>query len=84
MEHFIESLSKIFDKNPQGTVISNLDKKDNPIVYCNKAFCRMTGYPPSETLGRNCRFLQGDEQDQAGLVSIRWAIKNQQETKVIL
>lgn len=32
---------------------------DNPIVYVNAAFCELTGYPPEETLGRNCRFLQG-------------------------
>ncbi|WP_442981316.1 PAS domain-containing protein [Rhizobium sp. S152] len=33
--------------------------RDNPIVFSNKAFATRTGYSRKETLGRNCRFLQG-------------------------
>jgi len=36
---------------------------DNPVVYANSAFEAVTGYPPHEALGRNCRFLQGQETD---------------------
>ena len=31
----------------------------NPIIAVNKAFCDLTGYPPDEVLGRNCKFLAG-------------------------
>jgi len=34
-------------------------QEDNPIVFLNDAFARLTGYGREETLGRNCRFLQG-------------------------
>ena len=36
---------------------------DTPVVYANAAFEAVTGYPPYEALGRNCRFLQGQETD---------------------
>lgn len=35
---------------------------DNPIIACNEAFLRLTGYSRDEILGRNCRFLAGPGQ----------------------
>lgn len=40
-------------------LITDPRQPDNPIVFVNDAFRRLTGYTRSETLGRNCRFLQG-------------------------
>jgi PAS domain S-box-containing protein len=37
--------------------ISNIGK-DNPIIYVNNAFEKLTGYSLSEIRGKNCRFLQ--------------------------
>jgi pre-rRNA-processing protein SRD1 len=39
-------------------IICDTFQEDNPIVYCSEAFTVLTGYSESETLGRNCRFLQ--------------------------
>ncbi|KAG6035500.1 hypothetical protein E4U41_006054 [Claviceps citrina] len=39
-------------------VLCDLELPDEPIVYATDAFCDLTGYPKSEILGRNCRFLQ--------------------------
>jgi PAS domain S-box-containing protein len=39
-------------------VVTNPRLPDNPIVFVNAAFTRLTGYPAEEALGRNCRFLQ--------------------------
>ncbi len=36
---------------------------DNPLIYVNPAFERLTGYSKDEAIGRNARFLQGDETD---------------------
>jgi len=49
---------------------------DMPIVYANKAFEVLTGYSEREILGRNCRFLQGDDNDQPALRTIRAALKS--------
>ncbi len=40
-------------------LITDPRQPDNPIVFVNDAFRRLTGYVREETLGRNCRFLQG-------------------------
>ena len=48
------------------------------IVYCNPAFCRMTGYERSELLGRSPRLLQGPETDRTVIDSLRQGLKQQQ------
>lgn len=40
--------------------ISNIGK-DNPIIYVNNAFEKLTGYSLSEIRGKNCRFLQSPD-----------------------
>ncbi|MGB3406578.1 MAG: PAS domain-containing protein [Jannaschia sp.] len=48
---------------------------DNPIVYVNDAFERMTGYSRSAVIGRNCRFLQGEETDKKAVDRLRAAVE---------
>jgi len=59
---------------PTGVVISDPNQPDCPIVFANPAFHRITGYPPEEVIGRNCRFLQGPGTDPAAVRDIRQAI----------
>ena len=47
---------------------------DDPIVFCNEAFERLTGYKASEIIGRNCRFLQGAQTDPEAVAKMREAI----------
>src|SRR4051812_39045593 len=44
----------------------------------------MTGYTADEVLGRNCRFLQGEETDPAAIDELRRAIAEQRATSVHL
>ena len=37
---------------------------DQPVLYVNPAFSRMTGYSAADLAGRNLRLLQGDDRDQ--------------------
>ena len=60
-----------------GVVISDARLPDMPIVYANPMFERISGYSLAEMLGRNCRFLQGTDKEQPGLLSLRAAIRNQ-------
>lgn len=57
-----------------GITIADPKLKDTPLIYVNDAFTRMTGYTRAETLGRNCRFLQGHLRGQPGVRSIRNAM----------
>ncbi|QRV76590.1 White collar 1 protein [Ceratobasidium sp. AG-Ba] len=38
--------------------VVDVKRYDHPIVYSSPTFHRLTGYEPSEIMGRNCRFLQ--------------------------
>ncbi len=78
-------LSQILDTCVNGITLSDPDQEDNPIVYANEAFEMMTGYSVEETLGRNCRFLQGDDRDQEeALDKIRTAIRDKESVTVTL
>ena len=60
-----------------GVVISDARSADMPIVYVNPMFESMSGYTSAEVVGRNCRYLQGQDTNQPGLTAIRTAIRNQ-------
>ena len=60
-----------------GVVISDARAPDMPIVYVNPMFEQMSGYAASEVLGRNCRFLQGVDTSQPGLLAIRATIRDE-------
>jgi PAS domain S-box-containing protein len=58
-----------------GVLVTDPLAPDNPIIFCNPGFSKMTGYSPEEIMGRNCRFLQGPETDPATVAEIRKAIQ---------
>lgn len=64
--------------------ITDTQAPDNPVVYVNPAFERMTGYSAEEVVGKNLRFLQGNEIDQPALRKLRKALSEGTECKVIL
>ena len=76
--------SKILDSCVNGVSLADPDQPDMPLVYVNKAFEAITGYTLAETVGKNCRFLQGNERDQQGVQQLREAIKNKKSIEVVL
>ncbi len=77
-------LSKILDSCVNGVSLADPDQEDMPLVYVNKAFETITGYTLAEIVGKNCRFLQGEEHDQPAVNKIRDAIKNRKSVEVTL
>lgn len=77
-------LSQILDTCVNGITLSDPDEEDNPIVYANEAFELITGYSREEILGRNCRFLQGEDRDQESLEKVRSAIKDKESVTVTI
>ena len=63
-------------------IVTDPHKPDNPIVFCNAAFEKMTGYKMAEIVDRNCRFLQGEETDQGTISQVREAIRRREEVAV--
>lgn len=58
----------------EGILISDALEADNPLIYVNPAFERMTGYSRDEVVGRNARFLQGPETNETAAAAIRSSI----------
>jgi PAS domain S-box-containing protein len=75
-------LRRALDLTGTGFVLTDPSLEDNPIVYVNEAFTAMTGYPPKEVLGRNCRFLQRDVTDRASVAAMRDAIRERRPVAV--
>ncbi|MBD2312070.1 PAS domain-containing protein [Desertifilum sp. FACHB-1129] len=67
-----------------GVVISDMQHPKQPLIYCNPAFEKLTGYAQSEILGRNCRFLQGPETDPETVEELRQCIRERRDGRVIL
>ncbi len=68
----------------QSVVIADPSRPDCPIIFVSDEFERQTGYTAAETLGRNCRFLQGPATDPAAVEAIRAAIAAETELTVDL
>lgn len=77
-------LTQILDSCVNGVTLTDPDLDDAPIVYANKAFEDMCGYPKEEIVGRNCRFLQGKDRDQPEIDRLRQAIKKGEAIEVTL
>ena len=60
-------------------IVTDPHQADNPIIFVNRAFERMTGYTRDELIGTNCRFLQGPETDREVVTELRLAIEEQRE-----
>ena len=83
-EKQLRLLRRSLEASYNGALICDAQADDQPIIYVNPAFERITGYSAAEALGRNCRFLQGDERDQPNIEAIRQGLEEKRETHVVL
>ncbi|HEY9805475.1 MAG TPA: PAS domain S-box protein, partial [Candidatus Obscuribacterales bacterium] len=68
-----------------GVVITDPNLPQNPIIFTNPGFTKMTGYTAEDVLGRNCRFLQGAGTHPAHVTRMREAIAAKRSiTQVLL
>ncbi|MFB9868581.1 EAL domain-containing protein [Vreelandella sulfidaeris] len=83
-EHQLKLLERSVESSTNGVVIVDAQRHDLPMVYVNAAFERITGYSRNEALGRNCRFLQGEETDPVTLTQLREGVVAQREVHVVI
>lgn len=69
-------LLSVLSESNSSIVLAEPGPKDSPIIYVNPAFEKMTGYANAEIIGRDCRFLQGDDRDQPDRTSIKAAMRD--------
>ena len=65
-------------------IVADPNQPDTPVVFANEAFLEMTGFPPEEVIGRNCRFLQGPATDPAAIEAVRAAIRQRTNLSIEL
>ena len=58
----------------EGITIADARLPGRPLVYVNEGFERLTGYSADEALGRNCKFLQGEDAAPETVEEIRQAL----------
>jgi len=66
----------------EGISIADARLPERPLIYVNDGFVRLTGYSAAEVLGKNCKFLQGQDADQDTVDVMRRAMKEGQECTV--
>lgn len=78
-----EAYRRITDEERERScLVTDPRRSDNPIVFANDAFVRLTGYDRDEVLGRNCRFLQGKDSDPRAARALREAIEREEAITV--
>ena len=77
-------LERAVTASTNSIVITDPNLSDDPLVYVNPAFEETTGYAVEEAVGRNCRFLQGEDRDQPALEELRAAVHEGRHCTVVL
>jgi len=72
------------DAAPLGITIADLQQPDEPLVYANEGFQRITGYDQETIVGQNCRFLQGEETDPETVERMRSAIDDRESVQLVV
>jgi diguanylate cyclase (GGDEF)-like protein/PAS domain S-box-containing protein len=75
---------RALESSGNGIIITDCLQPDNPVVFVNPAFERITGYSEAEVIGKNCRFLRGDDHSQSAILRLRQAIEDKRDTRVVL
>ncbi|WP_251330663.1 PAS domain S-box protein [Haloplanus pelagicus] len=81
-EETLQRRTQAIDEAPVGITITDPDREDNPMIYVNEAFVDLTGYPREEAVGKNCRFLQGENTDPDRIAKIREAIDSEEPISI--
>jgi len=67
-----------------GVIITSMTLPNQPIIYVNHAFERITGYEAHEVLGLNCKLLQREDVAQPGIEVMRRAIRHGEACQVVV
>ncbi len=68
----------------QGLFITDPLRSDEPILYVNPAFTQISGYSAEEVMGRDVRFLRGEETDPEALEALRAAYRAGRDCEIEL
>ena len=86
MEAWLAVLLAAIEAVPLAFCIASADKQKAgfPLVYVNRQFESLTGYPRAECLGKNCKFLQCKETEPEKVAQLSDGLKNSRQTMVVV
>jgi PAS domain S-box-containing protein len=79
---WLELKDRALDAAAEGITMADARKPGRPLMYVNEGFERLTGYSAAESVGINCKFLQGEQTDPATVQQIRDALNGEREVTV--
>ena len=83
-EERLRVLERAIESTTNGVLIADARRPDQPTIYINAAFERMTGYGFDDIVGRNCRIPQGNDRDQPEVRQLREAVREGRGCDVVL
>ena len=69
-----EPVQRLMARSAVPLTLTAPDGRDHPLIAVNAAFERLTGYPASEIVGKDCRFLQGARSQPSARRTIKSAL----------
>ncbi|MFV3384121.1 EAL domain-containing protein [Pseudomonas sp. NY15364] len=84
MQQQLAQANLAMEASPLGVTIADARQPGLPLIYCNPAFNRMSGYARKEALGRNCLFLMGEDYTQPGVLTLRQALREGGTARAVL
>jgi PAS domain S-box-containing protein len=84
MEAWLAVLLAAIEAVPLAFCIASAEKRGFPLVYVNRQFESLTGYPRAECLGKNCKFLQCEATEADKVMQLSEGLKNSRQTMVVI
>ncbi|MBT8142065.1 MAG: diguanylate cyclase [Gammaproteobacteria bacterium] len=79
-----ELFRQVIDHFDTGIIVTENHTSDWSVCYVNSTFTEMTGYTEEDVLGKNPRFLQNDDEQQAALYDLHTALNQNTSCTVTL
>lgn len=83
-EENLRLLERAIDSSENGILITDSNKPNNPLIYVNKAFKRITGFDSADMVGKNMDMLMGAETDQNTRASLNLATRTGKGTSLLM
>lgn len=80
----LQLLQRAIESSANGIIVTDPARPNNPIIYVNPGFEKITGYTAAEAMDKNGRFLRGDKKDQDEFIEVRDAIETGRSCQVVL
>jgi len=78
------AIDKVFERTRVPLTLVDAHDEEFALLRVSDSFCEMSGYDRADCIGRNCRFLQGEDVQQPGRFVLREALQAGADVQVIL